>query len=97
MIRPIIRPDVEVERESSSEIATNAKNRLTRIQMPKRLKGIEASVDGGTVVLRGQVANESDKRMVERLVMLEPGIDSVRNEVTVTTSPAERIQAKPSR
>jgi osmotically-inducible protein OsmY len=97
MIRPIIRPDVEVERESNAEIANNAKKRLGRIQMPKRLKGVEAKVDGETVVLSGQVATESDKRMVERLVMLEPGIDSVRNEVTVKTSPAERIQAKPSR
>ena len=97
MIRPIIRPDVEVTRESNSEIATNAKKRLGRIQMPKRLKGVEATVDGETVVLSGQVATESDKRMVERLVMLEPGIDSVRNEVTVKTSPVEGIQAKPNR
>ena len=97
MIRPIIRPDIEVERQSASTTATNAQLRLTRIQMPKRLQGVKSSVDGDTVVLRGQVATESDKRMVERLVKLEPGIDSVRNEVSVLTSPGESIQAKPSR
>ena len=97
LIKPIIRPDIEVERPSASTTATNAQLRLTRIQMPKRLKSVVSSVDGDFVVLRGQVATESDKRMGERLVKLEPGIDSVRNEVTVLTSPAESIRAKPTR
>lgn len=94
MIRPIVRPDIEVERPSGATTATNAQLRLTRIQMPKRLKGVISSVEGDYVVLRGQVATESDKRMVERLVKLEPGIDSVRNEVTVLTNPVESIPAK---
>jgi hypothetical protein len=97
LIRPIIRPDIEVVRENSTTIATNAAQRLTRIQMPKRLQGVRTSAEDGVVVLRGQVATESDKRMVERLVKLEPGIDSVRNEVIVLTNPVERIQAKPIR
>ncbi len=96
-IRPIVKPDIEIERASSASIATNAQQRLTRLQLPKKLKGVTSSVEGETVVLRGQVATEADKRMVERLLKLEPGIDSVRNEVTVQASSLERIQARPNR
>ncbi len=96
-IRPIVKPDIEIERASSATIATNAQQRLNRLQLPKKLKGVTSSVEGETVVLRGQVATEADKRMVERLLKLEPGIDSVRNEVTVQASSLERIQARPNR
>ena len=97
LIRPIVRPDIDFERESPVTIATNAQGRLARIPLPKKLRGVISSVDGETIVLRGEVATESEKRLVERLVKLEPGIDLVRNEVTVRTNPLERIQAKPSR
>jgi len=97
LIRPIVRPDIEFERASPAAIATNAQSRLSRIPLPKKLRSVISSVEGETIVLRGEVATESEKRMVERLVKLEPGIDLVRNEVTVRTNPLERIQAKPSR
>ena len=97
MIRPIVKVDIETERPSSASQATSANSRLGRIPLPKKLQGVTSSVDGDMIVLRGQVATESDKRLVERLVKLEPGIDSVRNEVTVLNSPLERIQAAPSR
>ncbi len=96
-IRPIVKVDIEVERPSSTSMATGANSRLGRIPLPKKLQGVTSSVIGDVVVLRGQVATESDKRLVERLVKLEPGIDSVRNEVTVQNSSLERIQATPNR
>ncbi len=97
MIRPIVKLDIETERPSSASQATSANSRLGRIPLPKKLQNVTSSVEGGLIVLRGQVATESDKRLVERLVKLEPGIDSVRNEVTVQNSSLERIQATPNR
>ena len=95
-IRPIVKPDIEVERVSAKTTATNAQQRLSRIQFPKKLRGVTSSVEGDVVVLRGEVATESDKKMVERLLKLEPGIDSVRNEVKVQSNSVERIQGKPN-
>ena len=95
-IRPIVKPDIEVERLSAKTTATNAQQRLSRIQFPKKLRGVTSSVEGDTVVLRGEVATESDRRMVERLLKLEPGIDSVRNEVKVQSNSVERIQGTPN-
>lgn len=97
MIRPIVKPDIDVVRESPATIATNAQSRLARIPLPKKFRSVVSSVEGSTIVLRGQVATESEKRLVERLVKLEPGIDLVRNEVTVRTSSPERIEAQPIR
>ena len=45
--------------------------------------GASVKVDGETVVLRGTVASEADRRIAERMVMLEPGVRQVRNELTV--------------
>lgn len=95
-IRPIVKPDIEVERLSAKTTATNAQQRLSRIQFPKKLRGVTSSVEGDTVVLRGEVATESDRRMVERLLKLEPGIDSVRNEVKVQSNSVERILGTPN-
>ena len=78
-------------------LATNAQKRLTRIPLPKKFQGVKTSFEGETIVLRGEVSTESQKRLVERLVKLEPGIDSVRNEVKVLTNPSERIEARPTR
>ena len=97
MIRPIVKPDIDIIRESPATIATNAQSRLARIPLPKKFRSVVSSVEGATIVLRGQVATESEKRLVERLVKLEPGIDLVRNEVTVRTSSPERIEARPTR
>ncbi len=97
MIRPIVKPDIDIIRESPETIATNAQLRLARIPLPKKFRSVVSSVEGATIVLRGQVATASEKRLVERLVKLEPGIDLVRNEVTVRTSSPERIEAQPIR
>jgi osmotically-inducible protein OsmY len=56
------------------------------------MKSIDASIDSGVVTLRGSVATESDKRIVERVLMLEPGVDSVKNEIVVRSKPGEQVE-----
>jgi hypothetical protein len=45
--------------------------------------GIAVSVDGPTVVLKGTVASEDERRLVENMLRLAPGVRSVRNELQV--------------
>jgi hypothetical protein len=52
---------------------------------------IEVSVADGIATLRGEVASERDRSLAERLVLFEPGIDSVQNELKVR--PASRSPA----
>lgn len=44
---------------------------------------IEVLVEGRVATLRGEVASEHDRLLAERLILFEPGIDSVRNELKV--------------
>lgn len=44
---------------------------------------IEVSVEDGTATLRGVVVSERDRTLVERLVLFEPGISAVRNDLKV--------------
>jgi hypothetical protein len=47
------------------------------------MKNVRFATEGsGTVVLRGQVASQADARLAEKLVRLEPGVKSVRSELT---------------
>jgi len=44
---------------------------------------IEVSVEGRTAILRGQVVSESDRALAEQLVLFEPGISAVQNDLQV--------------
>lgn len=99
-IRVSVSPDIELARSSiatQSNGAPIALARLKRIPLPASLRGVNASIEGDMVVLTGVVATESDKRKVERLVKLEPGLNSVRNDVVVQSKSLEKIQARPNR
>ena len=99
-IRVSVSPDIELDRSSiatRSNGAPIASARLRRLPLPASLRGVNATVEGDLVVLTGIVATESDKRKVERLVKLEPGLNSVRNDVVVQSKSLEKIQARPNR
>ncbi len=42
-----------------------------------------AAGSNGAMVLRGTVASESDRRMAELLMRLEPGVRSIDNQIVV--------------
>lgn len=96
-IRAVVRPDIEFNQATRNESFNTIPERMARLPLPERLRNISATIESGVVVLRGSVLTESDKRMVEKLVMLEPGVNQVQNEVSVQTKPAESIGATPNR
>jgi hypothetical protein len=61
-------------------------------------QGLNVTVeDGGIAVLRGQVSSVENGKMVASMMRMEPGIRSVRNELTVApavVSPAATVPAK---
>jgi hypothetical protein len=63
--------------------ASNINTKLTKITLPPRLKGanVDVALEGRTAVLRGTVKNAEAAKMIERLVLLEPGVDEVRSEL----------------
>jgi hypothetical protein len=55
-------------------------SRTTAIRQPA---AITVEVVGSTVVLRGRVTDEDEKRLVEGMIALEPGVHEVHNELEV--------------
>jgi BON domain len=49
-------------------------------EIPSRA-GVNVVIDGDTVVLRGKVDTGEERRIVESLVRLSPGVNQVRNEL----------------
>jgi len=47
---------------------------------------VQLALEDETVVLRGLVASDHHKKQVERIVRLEPGISTIRNEMRVAGS-----------
>lgn len=68
-----------------NDAAVRFQTRLTRIPSLAHLTGVQAVVEGSTVVLRGTVPTEHDREVLERVALLEPGIAAVRNELVVET------------
>lgn len=49
----------------------------------KKVRNLDVVVDSGAVVLRGEVGTARERRLVEGMVRLTPGVRDVRNELTV--------------
>jgi hypothetical protein len=61
--------------------------RLGRIPSIRGADQIDVSLDGSVVVLQGAVATQRDRELVARLIMLEPGVREVRNELLIQPAP----------
>jgi hypothetical protein len=56
---------------------------LSRSSALSRPGTIRVDAVGEVIVLRGKVASEDERRLVEGMVRLEPGVHEVRNELEV--------------
>lgn len=82
-VRAIVQPDIEISESRKSEIVSLYATRLKQYPFPAKLKGVNVASDAGVVRLTGVVATPADKKLAERMLMLEPGVDSVVNEIVV--------------
>lgn len=57
--------------------------RLGRLTPNRSTNPVQVETSGRTVVLRGVVPSSHARDLAERLVMLEPGVSAVQNELTV--------------
>jgi hypothetical protein len=76
---------------TATAVQTNLQDIIARsTRLPSRNQ-ISVSVEGGAVILRGQVRDERERRLAESLVRLTPGVRNVKNElVPAAPGPARR-------
>jgi hypothetical protein len=68
---------------TATRLAAMAERRLPRLPGVTLVGTPQVLMEGRTAVVRGEAASEQDRELVSRLLLLEPGISSVRNEMTV--------------
>jgi len=85
----------EVESPPNEKLSAAATKSLVQAMRLPPGAPVEVSVQGGTAVLRGVVATPHDRALAEQLVLLEPGIVRVTNELQVSPQGATLGKAPP--
>lgn len=68
---------------SQQVVSTRLTARLGRLPALKNVGQVVVNLEGETAVLQGVVASDLDRERIARLLLLEPGINDVRNELQV--------------
>jgi len=87
-IRPHLVVAFNPPRATVDKATTTLSTRFDKISNRAGLEGVTIASDDGRVVLRGEVDSAATSRLAAMLARMEPGVRSVRNELTVK-SPAE--------
>jgi hypothetical protein len=69
------RPRMEAMRPDLQNIISRSSRLASR-------ENIQVGADGETIILRGQVRDEREKRLAEAVLRLTPGVRQIRNELT---------------
>jgi hypothetical protein len=67
----------------SSQLQVDLQGLINRTTVIRQAGDVRVEVNGDTVLLRGRVADEDERRLVEGMVRLEPGVHEVINQLTV--------------
>ncbi len=68
-------PPAQIQRTASARFQTLASR--------PQLRGVRVNMQGRTAVIEGTVRSDSDRRMSELLMRLEPGISGIENRLTI--------------
>ena len=82
-LRTRLRSAVGVPGRSPLQVGMTANDRLRTLPSRYQMGGVQVQMQGRTAVIQGSVANESDRRMSQLLMSLEPGVSRIDNRVIV--------------
>lgn len=85
---PRIEVGFDVPPASTTAVASNVAAALGVNKAGSRFGGVRVSILGQTAILRGTVASLNDRILAEQIVLLEPAITNVRNDLTIQTRTA---------
>lgn len=89
-IRPQQKVSFDVPKIPYEELNTTLNSRFERVTRQPALRGVTVNLDAdGVVVLRGEVATQSQKQLAANMVRLEPGVKKVRNDLTLAEPAAK--------
>lgn len=89
-IQPQLKANFTFSTPAQTVVTGKIDTRFSKLSDRVSVKGVQLSSSEGVVTIRGTVASDDDRRVAEQLVRLEPGVKSVKNEITVTPKPEEK-------
>lgn len=82
-IRATVKVRFPYTRPAASEVSQTVVGRWNRIPLPEKFNGVNLAFVNGVATLTGKVATAEEKRMAEKLILLEPGVSVVQNQLEV--------------
>lgn len=70
-----------VKQVVASELIAELQGIIARSSQIKQPGAIQVSMEGGVVVLRGKAATDDERRLIEGMMRLTPGVRQVKNEL----------------
>ena len=85
VVRPQLRLAFEFSQPAATEVQTSLSTQFQRLESSRpELDNVQIQFGTDRVaVLRGEVASENDKKLAAMVARMEPGVRTVRNELTV--------------
>jgi len=68
---------------AAAKLTNDLNSVIARSSRLPSASGIDVSIDQGIVVLKGAVASDKERRVLEAMVRMSPGVREIRNEVRV--------------
>lgn len=86
---PRLAPAFDLPASTDFVSSESLNQRVQQLGSGERFAGAKVSLSDRTVLLTGQVTDPRDRELLEDLLRLEPGVESVRNELVVELPPAQ--------
>ena len=93
MYQPRLKVGFDVPLPAEQQVQAQLTNLLRSCPHLHQTSPIEVLLEGRTATLRGTVASERDRILAQQLILFEPGISQVKNELTVR--PADSHKTSP--
>jgi len=85
-IRATVKVRFPYNRPPVAQVSERVLARWDRMPLPENLKGVDLQFESGVATLTGKVTTLDEKRMAEKLILLEPGVSSVKNQLEVVAT-----------
>ena len=85
-IRATVKVRFPYNRPPTAQVSRAVTARWNRLPMPEKFNGVSMDFENGVATLTGKVTTPEDKRMAEKLILLEPGVSSVQNQLEVVAT-----------
>ena len=82
-IRATVKVRFPYTRPAAAQVSQTVVARWNRIPLPEKFNGVNLEFVNGVATLTGKVATAEEKRMAEKLILLEPGVSLVQNQLEV--------------